>query len=141
MDVFSKETPPLPQFPVAYMVLFAVRRRIDVGNQKLKDQPGADAESVQQELLNRLRALATHYMRTRTEPLMRHLSDVQREYAVVARLSCACGKGRHSVEFQALHVDDQGRHFDKLTVRCASCKKATELSFPLPHFGDLKKVK
>ncbi len=132
--------PALPPHPVGYMVIFLLTKAFSAFEGATRDLAPDDLPGLEQALVDRVAEWVHGFVHTRATPLLRHMSDVSREYSVVARLSCACGKGRFAVERQSLRTMPDGGHVDALSVKCGSCGAEREIEFPLPHFGDLARV-
>lgn len=164
-EEFSK-LPELEKHPVGYMVLFMARRmfeefdnlftRLMLDQDEMgKSKQGQGLERIadlyeplvpdedearqpyEDELLRRVAVLLDRYVETRTQAVARHFSDLRREYWVVARLHCRCGKPKYEVKMQSLVTGTDGAHLDRLDVKCGACGDTQSLEFPLPHFGDL----
>ncbi|MCE9584913.1 MAG: hypothetical protein K8T20_20675, partial [Planctomycetes bacterium] len=103
-EEFSK-LPELEKHPVGYMVLFMARKMFEEFDNVLT-RLGLDEDEARQpyeeELLRRVSLLLDHYVETRTQAVARHFSDLRREYWVVARLHCRCGKPKYEVKMQSL---------------------------------------
>lgn len=132
--------PALPPHPVGYMVIFLLTKAFSAFEKGTRKLPSEEVQTLQQALLERVAAWVHGFVHTRVTPLLRHMSDVSREYSVVARLSCACGKGRYRVERQTLRTLPDGGHVDALSIKCATCGAQREVEFPLPHFGDIARM-
>jgi hypothetical protein len=132
-----KKIPELPQYPVGYMVLFVMTKIFEAVEATAPTRRGAEFTPLCEAGLRELHRVSSAFLKTRETPLLRHFSDVSREYTVVARLSCTCGTPKHLVESQALHTGDDGARFDRLEVKCDACGKRRSVDFPLPHFTDL----
>lgn len=132
--------PALPPHPVGYMVIFLLTKAFAAFEGATHEVAPEDLPGLEQALVERVSEWVHGFVHTRATPLLRHMSDVSREYSVVARLSCACGKGRFSVERQSLRTMPDGGHVDALSVKCGSCGAEREIEFPLPHFGDLARA-
>ncbi|GEM_PF-2097569 len=132
--------PALPPHPVGYMVIFLLTKAFAAFEGATRDLSPEDLAGLEQALVDRVAEWVHGFVHTRVTPLLRHMSDVSREYSVVARLSCACGKGRFAVERQALRTILDGGHVDALSVKCGSCGAEREIEFPLPHFADLARM-
>ena len=135
-----KGVPPLPDNPVAYMILYTTAQEVSILDRMLEKAEDDDSEHLQNAFLTHLHSILTNYFRTRRAPVLRHFSDVAREYTVVARLGCACGKPKQEVVLQSLETQPGGSMVDRLDVRCTSCSARQELRFPLPHFEDLGRM-
>jgi hypothetical protein len=85
------------------MVLFMARKMFEEFDNVLT-RLGLDEDEARQpyedELLRRVSLLLDHYVETRTQAVSRHFSDLRREYWVVARLHCRCGKPKYEVKMQ-----------------------------------------
>lgn len=132
--------PSLPPHPVGYMVIFLLTKAFAAFEEATRGMPREELDGLEQALVERVAEWVHGFAHTRATPLLRHMSDVSREYSVVARLSCACGKGRYGVERQSLRTLPDGEHVDALSIKCASCGAEREIEFPLPHFGDLSRM-
>lgn len=132
--------PSLPPHPVGYMVIYLLTKAFAAFEEGTRETPPAELAGLEQALTEKVAEWVHAFVHTRMTPLVRHMSDVSREYTVVARLSCACGKGRYAVQRQSLRALPDGSHTDALAMKCASCGAEREIEFLLPHFGDIAKT-
>ncbi len=129
----------MPQYPVAYMVLYAIRMHYDRFEQ-LANGGDHDLAELEHAMVHFLLGVVDKYVQTRERPVVRHFSDVAREYSVVTRLKCACGEEKYDVKTQSLAQDPQGRPHDRLDLECRSCGAKRTITFDLPHFQDMYKI-
>ncbi len=132
--------PALPPYPAAYMVIFVMTKAFAAFEGATRELSPEELAGLEQALVERVAEWVHAFVHTRATPLLRHWSDVSHEHTVVARLSCACGKGRFAVERQSLRTLPDGSHADALAVKCGACGAEREIEFPLPHFGDLSRA-
>lgn len=133
---FAGAVPEGPKYPVGYVVLFAMRTLYE-RFQEAADAEGGDLEELERGMIHYLTGLADRYVQSRERPVVRHLSDVERELAVVRRMKCACGEEKFEVRRQAFEQDPGGAHLDRLDLRCRSCGAERTVAFELPHFKDV----
>ena len=139
VEEFAK-LPALEKHPVGYMVLFMVRKMFE-GFDDVLTRLGLDEDEArppyEAEMLKRVALVVDSYVGSRRTPVVRHFSDLRREYWVVARMHCRCGQPKYEVKMQSLVTGPEGAHVDRLDVKCGACGDTQALEFPLPHFGDL----
>lgn len=132
--------PTLPPHPVAYMVIHLMTKAFSGFEAGMRETGEAIPQELEQALLERMAGWIGGFLHTRRTPVLRHMSDVSREYSVVARLACACGKNGLTVQRQALRALPGGGQADSISARCPSCGAEREIEFALPHFGDLARI-
>ena len=131
------------QHPVGYMILFQIRRIFEafdnfLQSRGLDDDDEEGREPYEHAFLKRIARAVEEFAASRRTPITRHFGDLAREYAVVSRLQCQCGKSKFEVKLQSLFTDPvSGEHLDRLDVKCGACGETRQLEFPLPFFNDL----
>jgi hypothetical protein len=130
---------PMPQYPIAFMVLFAIRTHFDKFQEIASARPD-DLPELEHALVHHLLGVTDRYVQSRERPVMRHFSDVAREYSVVSRLKCACGEEKFEVKTQSLCQRADGSPYDRLDLQCRSCGARRSIAFDLPHFKDMYQV-
>jgi hypothetical protein len=130
----------LPPYPVGYMVHFLLVTTVQAFEPVVKAGHGFDAPVLELALLHRLLSILDKYVQTREKPVMRHFSDVAREYSVVMRLKCGCGAEKYDVKLQALCQTSRGEPFDRLDLQCKDCGSQRSITFDLPHFKDMYQI-
>jgi len=138
-DILSNPPTP-PPHPVAYMVIHLMTKAFagfEAGMRATGEEVPVELE---QALLERMAGWIEGFLHSRRTPVMRHMSDVSREYSVIARLACACGKNGLTVQRQALRALPGGGQMDAISAKCPSCGAEREIEFALPHFGDLAQM-
>ncbi len=143
-EILAEKLPPgpkeLPQYPVGYMVHFLLVTTVQAFEPVAEAGHGFDAPALELALLHRLQAILDKYIQTREKPVMRHFSDVAREYSVVMRLKCGCGAEKYEVRLQALCQTSHGEPFDRLDLQCKDCGSQRSITFDLPHFKDMYQI-
>ena len=142
-DKLSPHVKELPQYPVGYMVLYTLRAIFDVFESITNKQEHTSTTGVQNledALIHHINSFVSKYVQSREIHVMRHFSDVAREYSVVLRLKCDCGTGKFDVISQTLCTDALGKSYDRLDVRCKQCNSERYLNFDLPYFKDLSGI-
>ncbi len=132
-------TRPMPQYPIAFMVLFVIRTHFD-RFQEIASQRPDDLPELEHAFAHHLLGVADRYVQSRERPVMRHFSDVAREYSVVTRLKCPCGEEKYEVRTQSLCQRPDGSPYDKLDLQCRACGGRRSIAFDLPHFKDMYQV-
>jgi hypothetical protein len=130
---------PMPQYPIGFMVLYVIRNHFEKFQEIASERPD-DLPEMEHALVHHLLGVADRYVQTRERPVMRHFSDVAREYSVVSRLKCACGEEKFEVKTQSLCQRADGSPYDKLDLQCRACGGRRSISFDLPHFKDMYQV-
>ena len=138
-DKLSTGSRPMPQYPIAFMVLFFIRSNFERFQELATERPEELAE-LEHALVHHLLGVADRYVQTRERPVMRHFSDVAREYSVVSRLKCACGEEKFEVKTQSLCQRGDGSPYDRLDLQCRACGAKRSIAFDLPHFKDMYQV-
>ena len=130
---------PMPQYPIAFMVLYMVRSHFERFQEIVTARPD-EVPELEHALVHHLLGVADRYVQTRERPVMRHFSDVAREYSVVSRLRCPCGEEKYEVKTQSLCQRPDGSPYDKLDLQCRACGGRRSIAFDLPHFKDMYQV-
>jgi hypothetical protein len=130
----------LPQYPVAYSVLFVIREAMERFPEVLEQADGVEEADLQRALIDTLQGMISRYIRTRELPVQRHFSEVEREYMSVSRLRCKCGEEKFEVVMQALHAPDGHVPYDQLDLQCSNCGYRRTITFDLPHFQDMNQL-
>ena len=129
----------MPQYPIAYMVLYGIRTQYEKF-QELIAAGTHDLADLEHALVHHLLGVTDRYVQTRERPVMRHFSDVAREYGVVSRLKCSCGDEKFDVKMQSICKRPDGNPYDKLDLQCRACGAQRTIAFDLPHFKDMYQV-
>lgn len=135
-EKLSSGSRPMPQYPIGFMVLYTIRSQFDRFQEIASDRPD-DLPELEHALVHHLLGVADRYVQTRERPVMRHFSDVAREYSVVSRLKCACGEEKYEVKTQSLCQRADGSPYDRLDLQCRACAARRSIAFDLPHFKDM----
>ena len=53
-----------------------------------------------------------------TNKMLIHLTAIQKEYQIVHRMICACGKLGHAQIMMQMMIEKQGKKYDVLKLRC-----------------------
>ncbi|HEU4338900.1 MAG TPA: hypothetical protein VFS19_02430 [Planctomycetota bacterium] len=130
---------PMPQYPIAFMVLHVIRTHFERFQELAAARPD-ELPELEHALVHHLLGVADRYVQTRERPVMRHFSDVAREYSVVSRLRCPCGEEKHEVKTQSLCQRADGSPYDRLDLQCKACGAKRSIAFDLPHFKDMYQV-
>ena len=131
----------IPQYPVAYTIFYLMTVAFKAFDPVVRDRrSGFTAPELENAMISHLLALVDKYVQSRDKPLMRHFSDVAREYSVVMRLKCECGGERYEVRLQALCQTPGGEPFDRLDLVCGDCNGQRSITFDLPHFKDMYQI-
>jgi len=138
-DKLSAGSRPMPQYPIAFMVLYAIRTHFDRFQEIAAARP-EELPELEHALVHHLLGVADRYVQSRERPVMRHFSDVAREYSVVSRLKCPCGEEKYEVKTQSLCQRSDGSPYDKLDLQCRACGARRSIAFDLPHFKDMYQV-
>jgi hypothetical protein len=138
-DKLSAGTRPMPQYPIAFMVLYVIRSNFERFQEIAAERPDELAE-LEHALVHHLLGVTDRYVQTRERPVMRHFSDVAREYSVVSRLKCPCGEEKYEVKTQLLCQRADGSPYDRLDLQCRACGAPRSIAFDLPHFKDMYQV-
>ena len=146
MFQFLAETVPppedhLPPYPVAFMIHRECSAAFKAFDFLIMEAAADGARGLlETAFLRELDELLNRYWGTRQDPVTRHVSDVAREYSVVARLKCSCGAQGFETTRQSLHESHDGAKFDLLDLQCRVCGFERSITFDLPYFRDLEKV-
>ena len=81
----------MPQYPVGYMVHFMMVKAFQAFEPLLENGHGIETPQLEIAMVHHLMTLLDKYVQSREKPVMRHFSDVARDYSVVMRLKCGCG--------------------------------------------------
>jgi len=127
----------MPQYPVGYMVHYMLVSTIQAFEPLAEQGHGFELPQLEIALIHHVLRILDKYLQTREKPVMRHFSDVAREYSVVTRLKCACGLEKYEVKLQALCQTPSGEPFDRLDLQCRDCSRQRSITFDLPHFKDM----
>lgn len=138
-DKLAAGSRPMPQYPIAFMVLFAIRNHFERFQEIASARPD-ELPELEHALVHHLLGVADRYVQSRERPVMRHFSDVAREYSVVSRLKCPCGEEKYEVKTQSLCQRADGSPYDKLDLQCRACGARRSIAFDLPHFKDMYQV-
>jgi hypothetical protein len=138
-DKLAAGSRPMPQYPIAFMVLYAIRTQFERFQEIASARPD-DLPELEHALVHHLLGVADRYVQSRERPVMRHFSDVAREYSVVSRLKCPCGEEKYEVKTQSLCQRSDGSPYDKLDLQCRACGARRSIAFDLPHFKDMYQV-
>jgi hypothetical protein len=130
---------PMPQYPIAFMVLYVIRSNFEKF-QEIASSGSHDLGALEHALVHHLLGVVDRYVQTRERPVMRHFSDVAREYSVVSRLKCACGEEKYDVKMQSLCQRTDGAPYDRLDLQCRACGAQRTITFDLPHFKDMYQI-
>lgn len=133
----SKE---MPQYPVGYMVHYMMVSAFQAFDPLVEEGHGFESAALEIAMVHHLLAILDRYVLTREKPVMRHFSDVAREYSVVMRLKCGCGVEKFDVKLQALCQTATGTPFDRLDLQCKQCGAQRSITFDLPHFKDMYQI-
>ena len=133
-------TKEMPQYPVGYMVHYMMVTAFQAFDPLLEEGHGFDQAALEIAMVHHLLAMLDKYVQTREKPVMRHFSDVAREYSVVMRLKCGCGVEKFDVKLQALCQTPAGEPFDRLDLQCKQCGAQRSITFDLPHFKDMYQI-
>lgn len=138
-EKLSSGARPMPQYPIAFMVLYVIRNHFEKFQEIAASRP-EELPELEHALVHHLLGVADRYVQTRERPVMRHFSDVAREYSVVSRLKCACGEEKYEVKTQSLCQRPDGSPFDRLDLLCRACGSKRVIGFDLPHFQDMYRI-
>lgn len=130
----------LPQYPVGYMVHYMLVSALQAFEPLVEQGYGFEPAVLELAMLHHLLAILDRYVQTRERPVVRHFSDVAREYSVVHRLKCPCGAEKYDVRLQALCQGPSGEPFDRLDLQCQDCGAQRSITFDLPHFRDMLQI-
>ena len=130
----------MPQYPVGYMVHYMMVAAFQGFEPLVEAGHGFDPAGLEIAMVHHLLSVLDKYILTREKPVMRHFSDVAREYSVVMRLKCACGVEKFDVRLQALCQTPAGEPFDRLDLQCKHCGAQRSITFDLPHFKDMYQI-
>ena len=130
----------MPQYPVGYMVHYMMVAAFQAFDPLLEEGHGFETPALEIAMVQHLLAILDRYVQTREKPVMRHFSDVAREYSVVMRLKCLCGVEKFDVKLQALCQTASGEPFDRLDLQCKQCGVQRSITFDLPHFKDMYQI-
>lgn len=130
----------MPQYPVGYMIHFMLVKAVQAFEPIVTEGHGFEPVQLEIALVHHLLAILDKYIDTRDKPVLRHFSDVAREYSAVMRLKCRCGAEKFEVRLQALCQTPDGEPFDRLDLQCRDCGHQRSITFDLPHFRDMYRV-
>jgi hypothetical protein len=139
-EKLAKKVESLKDRPVAYEVLFVLRGAFDFFEEFIAERPPHAAPELEHAFVHLLLGLADRYVQSRERPVLRHFSDIAREYSVVARLRCTCGDEKFEVKMQALHQSQEGTPYDRMDLQCKACGVQRSVTFELPYFKDMYQV-
>lgn len=130
----------LSERPVGFEVLFLVRAAFEALDDLLEgDSKHAHAE-LKHAFVHQLLGFVDRYVQTRERPVVRHFSDIAREYSVVSRLKCTCGEEKFEVKMQALCQTQEGEPYDRMDLQCRACGRQRSVTFSLPYFKDMYQI-
>lgn len=130
----------MPQYPVGYMVHYMMVAAFQGFEPLLEEGDGFEPAALELAMVHHLLSILEKYVQTREKPVMRHFSDVAREYSVVMRLKCGCGVEKYDVRLQALCQTPAGDPYDRLDLQCKHCGAQRSITFDLPHFKDMYQI-
>ena len=131
----------IPQYPVGYMIFYLLTAAFTAFEPVVQDRKsGFSAPELENAMISHLLGLVEQYVQSRDKPVLRHFSDVAREYSVVMRLKCECGGERYEVRLQALCQTPGGEPFDRLDLQCGECGAQRSITFDLPNFKDMYRI-
>jgi hypothetical protein len=130
----------MPQYPVGYMVHYMLVAAFQAFGQLLDDGVRFETADLEIAMVHHLLGILDRYAQTREKPVMRHFSDVAREYTVVMRLKCGCGAEKYEVKLQALCQHHGRDPYDRLDLQCGRCGAQRWVTFDLPHFKDMYQI-
>jgi hypothetical protein len=130
----------MPQYPVAYMIHYMLLSTFQAFDPVVEAGHGFTTAELELAMVHHLLGILEKYVQTREKPVMRHFSDVAREYSVVMRLKCGCGAEKYEVRLQALCQTPSGEPFDRLDLLCKGCSSQRSITFDLPHFKDMYQI-
>ena len=136
----AKKGPELPDRPVAFQVLHAIRGSFETFEEMLADRPAPAVAELEHAFAHQLLGMVDRYVQTRVRPVLRHFSDIAREYSVVSRLRCVCGDEKFEVKMQALHQAPDGSPYDRMDLQCKPCGAQLSITFELPYFKDMYQI-
>lgn len=126
--------------PVGFEVLYILREAFAAFEGLLEDETSKGQPELEHAFVHHLLGVVDRYVQSREKPVVRHFSDVAREYSVVSRLKCSCGDEKFEVKMQALCQSPEGRPYDRMDLQCKSCGTQRSISFDLPHFKDMYQI-
>jgi hypothetical protein len=130
----------IPQYPVGYMIHYMILTSIQSFEPLTEEPRPCELEDLEVAMVHHLLGILDRYVQTREKPVLRHFSDVAREYSVVMRLKCGCGAEKYGVKLQALCQSAGGDPFDRLDLQCSDCGAQRSITFDLPHFKDMYQI-
>ncbi len=130
----------MPQYPVGYMIHYMVLTAFQAFEPVTDAGHGFELPDLELAMTQHLLGILDRYAQTREKPVVRHFSDVAREYSVVMRLKCRCGAEKFDVKLQALCQSESGEPYDRLDLQCKDCGAQRSITFDLPHFKDMYQI-
>ena len=130
----------MPDHPVGYMVHFMLVKSFQAFEPVVEERHGFEPIQLEIAMVHHLLSILDKYVQSREKPVVRHFSDVAREYSVVMRLKCGCGAEKFEVRLQALCQTPAGEPFDRLDLQCRDCSAQRSITFDLPHFRDMYQI-
>jgi hypothetical protein len=130
----------MPQYPVGYMIHYMLVHAFQIFEPLTEAGHGFETTDLELAMGHHLLGILDKYVETREKPVMRHFSDVAREYSVVMRLKCDCGAEKYDVKLQALCQTPGGDPYDRLDLQCKDCGAQRSITFDLPHFKDMYQI-
>ena len=131
----------IPQYPVGYMIFYQLTSAFKSFEPLVRDRGcGFTTPELEIALVTNLLGQVERYVQSRDKPVLRHFSDVAREYSVVMRLKCDCGGETYEVRLQALCQTPGGEPFDRLDLQCGECSSQRSITFDLPNFKDMYQI-
>lgn len=129
------------EYPVGYMVLFVIRRAFELFDPIARQRDPEILAGFESGFTEFLGELVRRYVRSRTTPVLRHYSDLQRERSVVARLRCRCGREKYAIERYEAAAGEPGSTVGRMELRCGACGFERTLQFVQPHAADLAAIR
>ncbi len=139
-EKLAKKVESLKDRPVGFEVLFVVRGAFEFFEEFASDRPPHGVPELEHAFAHHLLGVIDRYVQSRERPVLRHFSDIAREYSVVSRLKCACGDEKFEVKMQALHQTPDGAPFDRMDLQCKACGTQRSVMFELPYFKDMYQI-
>lgn len=130
----------LSERPVGFEVLYTVRGAFGALEDLLDQGVASGRPATEHAFVHFLLGLVDKYVQSRERPVLRHFSDIAREYSVVTRLKCPCGEEKYEVKMQALCQAADGSPFDRMDLVCRACGAHRSIAFDLPNFKDMYQI-
>ncbi len=132
--------PEMPRYPVGYMIHYLMLNTFKAFEPLAEDRRGFELPDLEAAMVHHLLGILDRYIQSREKPVIRHFSDVAREYSVVMRLKCGCGAERYGVRVQALCQSHGRDPYDRLELECRGCGSLRTITFDLPNFKDMHEI-